>query len=398
MLRQRKLQLLYGVVMLLFLGLIYGWSIFVTPLEAEFLWQRAQTSLVFTFSMSFFCIGGFLSGLLLRVRSYRFVLRAAALCLLAGFFAASRVQSLWGIYLSYGVLCGLGVGLGYNAIMGTAIKWFPEKPGFCSGTLLLGFGIGALLLGTGAGILITAFGWRNTFLLFAVVFSLVLLAGAQLLRLPTVEQTAALPCRSRQENAGSVQDASFAPREMVRRPSFWLLFFWGLLFCAIGLSVIGHAVPIALEVGAAAFAPIASGLISVCNGLSRPLFGSVFDRLGRRKTMLLHSILFFSSIPLLYGAAQLHSVVLLVAGFALIGFGYGGIPAITASAANRMYGERHYAINFSLINMNILPASLLGPTVAGSMQMAFGSYAPLFPVLLAFCVPPLIAAALLKKV
>lgn len=153
MTRNRTLQLVYGMFVLLFLGLIYAWSVFVTPLEQEFGWVRSQTSLISTFSMSSFCVGGFISGLVLRKRSPRFVLRMAAICMLAGFALASRTQNLWHIFLSYGVLCSLGVGFGYNVTVGITAKWFPEKPGLCSGLLLTGFGFGALLLGTGAAVL-----------------------------------------------------------------------------------------------------------------------------------------------------------------------------------------------------------------------------------------------------
>jgi OFA family oxalate/formate antiporter-like MFS transporter len=380
--------------MLLFLGLIYGWSVFVTPLETEFSWVRSQTSLVFTFSMSSFCIGGFISGLILKRRSAQFVLRMSAVCMLSGFFLSSRVSSLWGIYLSYGVLCGLGVGFGYNAIVGTVAKWFPEKPGLCSGLLLSGYGLGGLLLGTGAAVLISAYGWRTTFLLFCVLFSSVLVVGSLLLRPPTSEEEQTLPKRQLSES----DEKGMTPREAARRPSFWLLFFWALLLVAVGFSVIGQAVPFAAEAGAtAAVATLASGLISVCNGLSRLLFGSLFDKLGRKKTMLLDTAVLAASIPVLYAASRFSSVPLVIAGFLLLGTGYGGVPALVASSTNHMYGVKYYALNYGAITLHILPAALLGPILSGNIRMIYGSYAPLFPILLILCVPAAVLAASIKK-
>ena len=394
MTKNRTFQLVYGILVLLFLGLIYAWSVFVAPLEQEFGWVRSQTSLVFTFSMSSFCIGGFISGLLLKTRSARFVLSIAAICLLTGFFLASRTQNLWHIFLSYGVLCSMGVGFGYNATVGTAAKWFPEKPGLCSGLLLTGFGLGALLLGTGAAYLITRNGWRATFLLFSVLFSLVLFAGSLLLRAPTSMETETLPLRPQ-----SAQSAhGFAPREMLRRPSFWFLFSWALLLSAVGFSVIGQAVPFAMETGApAAIATMASGMISVCNGLSRLAFGGLFDKLGRKKAMLLDTAVLAISIPVLYAASLIRSVPLVITGFLLLGAGYGGVPALVASSTNHMYGVRHYALNYGVATLNILPASLLGPILAGGIRTLYGSYTPVFPVLLALCLPAAVLAAAIKR-
>ncbi len=392
--QKRTAQLIIGIFVLLFLGLIYAWSVFVTPLEHEFGWLRSQTSLVFTFSMSSFCLGGFTSGLLLRHRPVRFVLCISAVCMLAGFFLSSLTRNLWNIFLCYGVLCSLGVGFGYNAIIGSVAKWFPEKPGVCSGLLLTGFGFGALLLGTGAAFLIASSGWRATFRLFSVLFSLVVFVASLLIRVPSPEEAEVLPERP----ANIVAAPNFTPLEMLKRRSFWYLFSWGLLLSAVGFSIIGQAVPFAMEAGSpAAIATMASGMISVCNGLSRLLFGGLFDKLGRKKSMLLDTAVLAVSIPILYAASIMKSIPLVVLGFLLLGAGYGGVPALVASSTNHMYGVRHYALNYGVATLNILPASLLGPILAGGIRTLYSSYTPLFPILLALCLPAAILAAGLKR-
>lgn len=395
--KQRTWQLVFGAIMLLFLGLIYGWSVFVAPLEAEFAWARAQTSLVFTFSMVFFCVGGFMSGLLLQKVSYRIVLRVAAVLLLIGFFFSSRVQSLWGIYISYGVVCGTGVGLGYNCILSSIGKWFPEKPGFCSGMMLLGFGAGALLLGTGATALIEAFGWRTTFMLFAVAFALVIWVGAQLIKLPNEKQKAALDALV---PAGAKAEGSreLPPGAMIKTPSCWLLFFWAILLSMIGLAVIGQSVPIAMELQlTAATATTISGMISVTNGLSRLLTGTVFDKLGKDKTMLLDNCLFVVALPLLYFALQMSSPVLLVAGFIVLGLAYGGVPPILSASVSRLFGKKHFAINFSIINFNLIFAAIAGPAIASAVLQQTNSYVITFLYLLVPCFLGMLLLPLMRK-
>ena len=393
--RDRRLQLGYGVVLLLFLGLIYGWSVFVTPLEQEFSWARTQTSLVFTISISFFCLGGIAGGFILRRQASRFVLRLSALCMLAGFFLASRVQSIFLLYIAYGVICGTGVGLGYNCVLGTIGKWYPEKPGFCSGMLLLGFGSGALLFGAGAAALIGAFGWRITFVLFSILFSAVLFVGAQLVRPPLESELQMLP--KRRSLLDGAEEANYSPKEILKRLSFWLLLFWATVLGAVGLSVIGHAAPIALDAGALALVSTAPGIISICNGLSRLLFGSAFDKFGKRKTMLVDCALFFLALPLLYFGILQKSSLLLVPGFMLLGLGFGGVPSLIAASVNSMYGAHHYPINLSMANLHLIFAAAAGPTLAGSIHLTYSSYSPLFPILLALSIPAVIAALMLKK-
>ena len=109
--------LVYGFFMMLFLGLIYAWSVFITPLETTFGWVRSQTSLIFTISMSSFCLGGILAGFLIKRAGFRKTMFLSGLFILSGFIGSTRIQSLMGIYLTYGVLCGMGAGLGYNATL-----------------------------------------------------------------------------------------------------------------------------------------------------------------------------------------------------------------------------------------------------------------------------------------
>ncbi len=390
---KRNFQLLYGAAALLFLGLIYGWSIFVKPLEEMFSWNRAQTSLVFTFSMSFFCVGGFVSGLLLRKKSSRFVLRLSAVCMLLGFLLASRVTGLWGLYLSYGVLCGFGVGLGYNAILSTVGRWFVDKPGFCSGMLLLGFGLGALLLGTGASLLIDAFGWRTTFLVFAVLFSLALFLAATLVHAPSAEELSLLP----KSAIHTPDETETPPNNMLRALSFWALFLWCMLGSAIGLSMVGQAAPLALEAEAVSLTAVAAGLVSASNGLSRLLFGAAFDRYGRLKTMLYNFLLIALCIGLLYAALRYKSTVLLVTGLVTLGAGYGGMPAIAASATRELYGSRHFAVNYSIVTLHAILGALIGPMIAGNIYAENGSYLPMFPILALMLLPTLAFVLLLHK-
>ena len=157
-----------GCIMFLFTGTIYAWSILSSPFPVEFGWISAQLGLNFTIVMSCFCIGGLAGSFVTRRLSARVtVLIGAVMCFL-GYFLCSRItaQSLWLLYISYGGLIGLGVGFSYNAVLGTVVGWFPDKKGFASGVLLMGFGCSTLIMGNLADRLFnSAMGWRTAYLL-----------------------------------------------------------------------------------------------------------------------------------------------------------------------------------------------------------------------------------------
>ena len=120
----RWVYAIVGVIVLLFAGLVYAWSVLSTPIGAEFTgWTKAQLSLTFTLVMILFCIGSLLCGLLAGRLSAKNAVRLGAVLFLAGFFIASRCQSPLTLYLGFGVLCGLGSGLSYNAVMSTMVRW-----------------------------------------------------------------------------------------------------------------------------------------------------------------------------------------------------------------------------------------------------------------------------------
>ena len=266
-----------GCIMFLFTGTIYAWSILSSPFPVEFGWTSAQLGLNFTIVMSCFCIGGLAGSFVTRRLSARVtVLIGAVMCFL-GYFLCSRItaQSLWLLYISYGGLIGLGVGFSYNAVLGTVVGWFPDKKGFASGVLLMGFGCSTLIMGNLADRLFnSAMGWRTTYLLLGAATLVVLLIGSRWV-VPNPHMAA--PAGS----AAATARREYTTGQMVKTAAFWLLFF--IIVCSnlIGTGVIGHSRYIAVEAGVATgITALVVGLQSVCNGLGRLAFGTLFDNSG----------------------------------------------------------------------------------------------------------------------
>src|SRR5215831_13818582 len=173
-----------GVLMNLALGSLYAWSVFVAPLEKEFGWTRAETSLVFTIAVVTFAITFIFGGRLQDRRGPRPGALVGAALVSLGFLLTSATSSLIYLYLVFGVVVGAGNGFGYATPMPVASKWFPDKRGLVVGLMVGGYGAGSAIIGPFATRLIASVGWRPTFRLLGVAFLVMGLVGGWLLENP----------------------------------------------------------------------------------------------------------------------------------------------------------------------------------------------------------------------
>ncbi|HWR24876.1 MAG TPA: MFS transporter [Methanosarcina sp.] len=369
----RWFYVVIGIVLFLFLGLLYAWSLFISPLEKEFGWTRTQTSLIFTISIIFFCLGGIAGGFITGRKSPGFTTLISAIFLLSGFAASSQINSLTAIFITYGVISGFGIGLSYNAVLSTVTRWFPEKPGVISGVLLMGFGFGGMLLGSTVSSLIKTMGWRETFLLLGIAFGVIIFVGSRLLTLPPSDYV--FPKSTAKAKNAGVQGLELNSSLMLKRPTFWKYLVWSILSAAMGLALIGHAAPFANDLEATAeLAAFGVGLISICNGLGRVTLGATCDRIGLKKTMVIINTTYLTAIVILIAAAMTKSIQLLLIGFAFTGLSYGGVPTMNTVFATSYYGRKYFPQNLGLVNTSLIGAALLGPYVAGTLHTASGSY------------------------
>lgn len=403
--KNRILYLITGFVLLLFLGLIYAWSVFIGPLEGEFGWQRSQTSLIFTISMIGFCVGNLASGTITPRTSPRVSILIAAACAAIGFAASSFTTSLPWIYVSYGVFCGFAVGLGANCALATALKWFPDRQGVASGALLMGFGLGSLVFSTPVNMLLTTIGWRTTFQVLAVVFGVLLVLGALILKNPSPEWSAAMVSKARE--GGKVSQREFTTPEMLKSPSFWIFFLWIIFVTSVGLALISNAVPAAEAVhlaqpgadaaAATLMATTAMGTISGFNGLGRLGAGFLWDRLGFRATLLFVSGGMVLSMAACALADMTLSFPLIVAGFVMLGLAYGGSMSSCSAMIGSFFGTKHYSLNYGIASCNLIVASLIGPTILSALLESSGGYFTSFVVFLIFAAVSFVIVFFIRK-
>lgn len=370
-----------STLILLLSGLMYAWSVIKIYLLAVFPgWTAAQCSMCFTITMCCFCLGGFFGGKCSGKLGNAWTVRIAGILLAAGYVVCWTLQNfaadtaLYVLYLGFGVLGGLGTGMVYNgAVSGTA-RWFPTKTGTISGILLLGFGLGSMVMGAIIQRVEPVIGIWNVFLVLAAVLLVVLCGGSMLF--------VRAPQRSGASASGAEKDTDLTPGQMLKTASFWIYLLWNLTLSASGLLVINSAANISVYYGAAA---IVGMLVSVANGGLRPVIGMMADKLGLSRSLLVMNAGLLVAGGLLLVTGLTGSRATMVAGLILIGVVFGGGVTISSAVIHDVYGHTHYAVNFSLSNFCMIPASFVGPLVAGALQdRAGGDYTSTFAMLLVF--------------
>ena len=397
---KRWFILAVGVVTMLFAGIIYAWSILKVPFAQEAGFTPDNLALNFTLTMCFFCIGGFLSGQLVRRIGTRPTILIAGAVAGAGIALAGIIGPLspiW-LFLSYSLLAGLGIGMAYIAIISTVNAYFPDRKGLSSGALMMGFGASTLLLGNLAEYLFASpIGWKNTYVVIGAVISIVLMLSAAFISPPspdTVFPAAKSKTLARRE---SFEERDYTPSEMIRRFTFWRAFLALVCFTAVGSSVISFARDLAISVGAeAAFATNLVGVLAVCNGLGRILTGAVFDTMGRRFTMIGATVLTTLAASVTLAAVIVSSIPLCVIGLCLTGLSYGTSPTVSSAFTLSFYGKKHFASNLSISNFNLMGASFIA-TACTALQTASGGYVVPFVLLLTLSVIAIVLNLSIKK-
>ncbi|WP_372518991.1 MFS transporter [Candidatus Ruminimicrobiellum ovillum] len=392
---KRYLYLIVGTIALLFAGTVYAWSILKVPLAQNFGWTVPQLTVNFTLTMSFFCLGGILGSLLNKKIGLRNTLIISAILSGAGFIFTSFLSgsSISMLYVWYGIICGLGIGIAYNNIISTVNQWFLDKKGFSSGVLLMGYGASSLIIGSIAAKTIANanFGWRNTYLSIGICLFIVLFACALILKTRVFDNTA------KAADTAALQVKDYTLAEMLKSISFWKALLVITFLAACGNTVISIAKDISLASGLAeTLAVTMVGVLSVCNGLGRIICGLIFDKFGCKKTMIYADVLTIIAGIVILVAVMNSSVILCIAGLCIVGLSFGCCPTISAAFIADFFGKKNYNLNYSVFNLNLLIASLIA-SLESYLLAVSGGYTVPFLVLIALAVVALGITLSIKK-
>jgi MFS transporter, OFA family, oxalate/formate antiporter len=363
-----------GLSMNLALGSLYAWSVFVAPLEKEFGWKRADTSMVFTIAVVVFALTFILAGRLQDKFGPFWVSLTGGVLVSLGFFLCTFTHSLTYLFICFGVIGGLGNGFGYATPIPVMAKWFPDKRGLAVGLAVAGYGGGSAIFGPLANLmLIPAYGVHTTFMILGAIFLVMTVAGAFLLKNPPAGyRPSGWTPPPASKAAATTYD--FGPGEVLRTPAFYFMWVAYALGTSAGLMVISQLVPFAKSAGIPSAALATMGLVvgAVGNAAGRILSGWMSDALGRLNVLRLMIGISMIAMPVLYlvggNVAGLYVAVFIVY------WCYGTQLSVNGSATADFWGTKNAGINYGLLFTAWGVAGIIGPRIGGVLFDQYKNY------------------------
>jgi OFA family oxalate/formate antiporter-like MFS transporter len=362
-----------GVLMQVALGAVYAWSVFRVPLTRQFGWSTEEVTLTFTISIFVLGIAAFFGGLWQNRVGPRIVALTGGILYGVGVFLASfSANGLWWLYLSYGLIGGIGLGLSYIIPVAVLVKWFPDRRGLITGIAVGGFGAGALITAPVATRLIQGVGVLSTFAYLGIAYLIVTVVAAFFMQnppdgwrpqgwTPTASQTS--------QRAGS----DYTLGEALRTWQWYAL--WLLLFLNTfaGISIISQEAPIFQELLKVSAITAASmvGIASIGNALGRVFWAWASDLLTRRTTffvMFVLQVLLFWLLPGIATVTVMSMITFVV--LMCYGGGFGTMPAFAAD----YFGSKNVGPIYGLMLTAWGVASAVGPLLIAYMRESTGSY------------------------
>jgi len=378
LLQNRWFQLLISLICMMAISSPqYVWTLFTKPLSAKL--GVPLSELQITFSMlivlqTFF--SPFQGGLIERFGARRLISIGTLMSGLS-WVLASQASSIGMLYLSYGLVGGLGTGIVYVGVVGQMVRWFPDRRGFAVGMVAAGYGMGAILTTFPISSALAGKGLESTLWQFGIIFAVIGVIASQALRSP--DPMTALPATRVAQSTGN----DLAPRQMLRTPLFWLMFCMMTMMSTSGLMVTSQMASFARDFGITnvmvfglAALPLALTIDRLTNGLTRPFFGWVSDHFGRENTMFFAFAL--EGVAMALWLMTRDNAVLFVLLSGVVFFGWGEIFSLFPSTLTDTFGTRNATANYGWLYISQGIGSILGGPLAALMHEKTGSWHPVF--------------------
>jgi oxalate/formate antiporter len=380
---ERWIQLLLGLVAMMAISSPqYVWTLFTGPLNQKL--GTTLTEIQVTFSLlivlqTFF--SPFQAYLVDRFGP-KLLISVGAIMSGGSWVLSSYANSLTALYISYGVIGGFGTGIIYVGIIGLVVRWFPDRRGLATGLAAAGYGFGAFFTSFPIDSMIKNSGYEHTLLVWGIIQAAIGVVAALGLRVPPEgyrppgfdPETVQLEMQSQR---------SYSPREMLQNPIFYLLFIMMAMMSTSGLMVVSNVGPFATEYKVAqvlvfgmAALPLSLTLSRVTNGLTRPFFGWVSDRIGRESTMALAFSLEAVAILVLFAFIDNPAMFVVLTG--LVFFGWGEIFSLFPSTLTDTFGPKFAATNYGFLYIAQGVGSILGGPAAAFLKAQTGSWTTVF--------------------
>lgn len=357
--KNRVLILLVAFFILVCLGVVYSFSLFVSPIEMDLEINRAESSIAFTLSFICFSIGNLVAGILNKHTNVKIILKICALMVCTGFFVTTMIHTAFELYITYSVLCGISCGVVYNTIVSYVPLLFVNKSGLTSGFLLTGFSLSTTLLSPVIESGLTLFGWKKVFIAIALICGIVVFIGSLLIS-------------NRTNDKILKKDISLSMLKDVR---FYLFIVIYICNGGVGMAIINHALPILEEdfMIKTMVAVTIISIITVFNGIGRTIWGIGFDKYSMNKILVFLGFISFLSTVMIFFSERWDCLALLISGCSIVLFAYGGSSALCPMVVRKLFGNDDFSFNFALTSLGGFLISLF-PTVIGVIRASSYNY------------------------
>lgn len=379
---------------MLCLGSVYSWSVFRTPLENELNISATQSLLPYTLALVFYAAFVSIAGFYILKVGTRRMTAIGGIFVGLGYILSSFAANIAMTSLTYGVVAGIGVGITYGVPMAVVARWFPDKKGLAVGLTIVGFGLSPLITAPWANQLIATYGVRPTLRILGITFTILIVAIATTLKLPPKEWQ---PPKTM--TISTVAVAPKPPHTLFKSRSFYGLWICYAIGTLIGLSAIGISSPVGEEIIQInpELAASSVALFALFNGLSRPLFGWLCDRIKPHYVAISSYTLILVACVLMVNA-QAGQVATYLIAFCLFWFCLGGWLAMAPATTLRFFDPEQYAQNYGLVFTAYGVGALTGTLVTGQIRDWFGTYTYAFyPMMLLAIMGIGVASCLLRR-
>lgn len=346
-------------------GVLYAWSIFASKLQETLGWSKTESSIPYTVAIIMFAAMMIPAGRLQDKIGPKWVVTIGGLLIGLGCILAGSMTSILGLTISFGVLAGSGIGLGYASTTPPALKWFPpEKKGLISGIVVGGFGLATLYIVPLSNFLLSRYDVFTSFRIMGVIFLLMTLPLAQLVKNPDKPVASA-----NKAVKAPIEDRTLS--EMFKTKQFYMLWFMFFAGATGGLMTIGSLKPIVKDILGETAALQLVAFAAIANALGRPMAGVISEKFGRGKTM---AVLYVMQAGALFFFNSLNSFATVFLAACMIYFAYGSMLSVYPSACADNYGTKNLGLNYGIMFSAWGAGGVFGPILGGKIADATGSY------------------------
>lgn len=373
-LQKRWRYMIAAMILALFSGIGYAWSVFQGPVMKNFDWHLEAISLTFTIQVLTSTVSPVFLGRFQQKLGVASYLRVGIAVYALGLLGTMFTRSIGYFYIVFGLIVGVGLGMLYPCLMSYSTRLFPEKTGLASGLLACSYGSGAVLWAPTATYLMNSYGTLTVFGIFAGLFAAVMLPISFVLKEVPENFAQAMKLGDKKKSAQTARDHTW--KEMLKTSSFYILVLALTIGATSGLMITGHASNIMQEtIGASAErAAVLVGMISIFNAFGRLVFGTLSDKIGRYNMMMCLFFLIACAMLLL----TMTDGVLFIGSLFAIGAGYGGFTSMISPLCADVFGIKHLAVNYSWFYISYGIAGVVGPQLASIIRTSSGGYSAAF--------------------